>query len=249
LSQPPSALPPTGYRVLLDFDGTIAPDDPTDRLLERFADPEWQRIEADWQAGRINSRECMQRQAALLRATPDELDAATRAVRLDPAFPRFVAFCRCRDIDVIIVSDGFDRVVDAVLREARLNVRFYANALEWQGGDRWRLALPHRRSDCRAGAANCKCAHGAWNAGRSIVIGDGRSDFCMATRADYVIAKGALAEFCRAQRLEHASFSSFEDAIRRLAEWLDRPSDGHSDRMTAAASAIDTSGRRAMSER
>jgi 2,3-diketo-5-methylthio-1-phosphopentane phosphatase len=237
------------YRVLLDFDGTVAPDDPTDRLLERFADPEWQCIEADWQAGRITSRECMQRQAALLRATPGELDAATRAVRLDPAFSRFVAFCRHRDIDVSIVSDGFDRVVEAVLRQARLNVRFYANALEWQGGDRWRLGLPHRRSDCRAGAANCKCAHGAWSAGRSIVIGDGRSDFCMATRADFVIAKGALAEFCRAQGLAHASFSSFEDAIRRLAEWLDRQSDGHSDDMPAAGPAIDSSGRPAMSER
>ena len=226
MSPPPSA--PTGYRVLLDFDGTVAPDDPTDRLLERFADPAWQRIEAEWQAGRITSCECMQAQAALLRATPDALDAAIGLVQLDPAFPRFVAFCRCRDIDVSIVSDGFDRVVEAALREARLPVRFFANALQWQGGDRWRLALPHQRGDCRSGAANCKCAHGAWGGGGSIVVGDGRSDFCMARRADYVIAKGALAEFCRAEGLPHAPFRRFEDATLRLAEWLDRQSDAAS---------------------
>jgi 2-hydroxy-3-keto-5-methylthiopentenyl-1-phosphate phosphatase len=214
------------YRVLLDFDGTVAPDDPTDRLLERFADPAWRVIEAEWQAGRITSRACMQRQAALLRATPDELDAAIAQVRLDPAFHGFVAFCRRRGVDVTIVSDGFDRVVGVALQRASLPVRFFANALQWRGGDRWRLALPHLRSDCRTGAANCKCAHGAWNDGRSIVIGDGRSDFCMAERAAYVVAKGALAEFCRAQGLPHASFASIEDATERLAEWLNRQNHG-----------------------
>ncbi len=221
-----TASPAIGYRVLLDFDGTVAPDDPTDRLLERFADPAWRLIEAEWQAGRITSRACMQRQAALLRATPDELDAAIGQVRLDPGFPGFIAFCRHRGVDVTIVSDGFDRVVEAALQRACLTVSFFANALQWQGGDRWHLALPYRRGDCRTGAANCKCAHGAWDDGRSIVIGDGRSDFCMAERAAYVIAKGALAEFCRARGLPHAPFASFDDATRRLAEWIDRQSHG-----------------------
>ena len=225
LSQLPATPATLGYRVLLDFDGTVAPDDPTDRLLERFADPAWRDIEAEWQAGRLTSRECMQRQVALLRATPDELDAAIRKVRVDPAFHGFVAFCRRRGIDVTIVSDGFDRVVGAALRQARLPVPFFANALEWQGGDRWRLALPHYRSDCRTGAANCKCAHGASDDGRCIVIGDGRSDFCMAARAGYVIAKGTLAGFCRARGLPHASFATFADATRHLADWLDRQGD------------------------
>jgi 2,3-diketo-5-methylthio-1-phosphopentane phosphatase len=211
-----------GYRVLLDFDGTIAPDDPTDRLLDRFADPAWRIVEAEWQAGRLTSRACMQQQAAMLRATPGELDAAVRTIRVDPAFHGFVAFCRHRGIDLTVVSDGFDRVVATALRQARLPVRFFANALEWQGGDRWRLALPHRRDDCRAQAANCKCAHGAWSDGRTIVIGDGRSDFCMAARAAYVIAKGTLADFCRARGLPHASFVNFDDATRHLALWLDR---------------------------
>jgi 2-hydroxy-3-keto-5-methylthiopentenyl-1-phosphate phosphatase len=213
-----------GYTALLDFDGTVAPDDPTDRILERFADPEWRAIEAEWQGGRITSQECMQRQVALLRATPRQLDAAIRSVRLDPEFHGFVSLCRRRGVDVTIVSDGFDRVVQGALRRARLPIRFFANALESLGGDRWHLSLPYYRSDCRSGAANCKCAHGMglWRLGRCIVVGDGRSDFCMAARADFVIAKGALADFCRAQGLAHVSFRNFGDATRSLAEWLDR---------------------------
>jgi HAD superfamily phosphoserine phosphatase-like hydrolase len=213
------------HRALLDFDGTIAPADPTDRLLDRFADPEWRIIETEWQAGRITSRECMQRQAALLRATPSELDAVIGAIGIDPGFYGFVDLCRRRAVDLTIVSDGFDRVVRGVLRRAGLSIPFFANRLEWQGGDRWHLALPYGRRDCRTDAANCKCAHGAWDDVRCIVIGDGRSDFCMAARAGYVIAKGALAEFCRERGLAHASFRNFDDASERLAEWLDRQGD------------------------
>lgn len=211
--------------ALLDFDGTVAPDDPTDRLLERFADPEWRALETEWQAGRMTSRECMARQAALLRATPLQLTAAIRSIRIDQGFHAFLGLCRQRGVEVTIVSDGFDRVVRGVLRRAGLAVRFFANALEWQGGDRWRLALPHARDDCRSGAANCKCAHGALGSGGCVVVGDGRSDFCMAARARFVIAKGPLADFCRARGLAHASFRNFDDATRRLAEWLDLNAD------------------------
>ena len=74
------------WRVLVDFDGTIAPDDPTDRLLERFADPAWLEVEAAWQRGEVSSRECLSRQVALLRATPEALDEQIRSVRSIPRF-------------------------------------------------------------------------------------------------------------------------------------------------------------------
>jgi 2,3-diketo-5-methylthio-1-phosphopentane phosphatase len=213
---------PARCRVLVDFDGTIAPDDPTDRILDRFAAPKWRDLEDDWQAGRMSSRECMQRQAALLRATPGQLDAAIADVRIDPGFHAFVALCRRRGVAITIVSDGFDRVVGNVLKRAGLPIRYFANALEWQGGDRWSLTLPYRRAGCRSDAANCKCAHGAASGTPCVAIGDGRSDFCMAAQADYVIAKGALAEFCCARDLRYASFRNFDDVTPRLAQWLDR---------------------------
>jgi len=223
--RPPRAAPAkTRLVALLDFDGTVAPDDPTDRLLERFARPEWRAVEAEWQAGRMTSRECMQRQAVMLRATPDQLDAEIGTIEIDPGIYGFVSLCHQRGVDIAIVSDGFDRVVRVVLERAGLSIPFFANTLEWQGANRWRLALPHARADCRSSAANCKCAHGAL-AGGCIVIGDGRSDFCMADRARFVIAKGTLAEFCCARGLAHASFRNFADATQRLAEWLDLNAD------------------------
>jgi len=218
----PSSSARATCRVLVDFDGTVAPDDPTDRLFERFADPSWRDIEDAWQAGRISSRECMRRQVALLRATPDELDDAIRNVRVDPGFRRFLRFCSRQGMGVSIVSDGPDRLVRAVLQRERLAVPFFANRLEWRGGDRWHLAYPYARRDCRVSGANCKCSHGARpRNGRCIVIGDGRSDFCMSAHADFVIAKGTLADFCRSRGLPHGAFDNFDHVTAHVCKWLE----------------------------
>jgi len=208
------------WQVLVDFDGTVAPDDPTDRLLERFADPVWRVVETAWQSGQISSRECMRRQVELLRVSPEELDAAIRHVRIDPGFPAFLKFCRRIGADVKIVSDGFDRVIGAALEQADLAVSFFANRLEWRGGDRWRLTFPHWQSDCRVAGANCKCSHIRATRGARIVIGDGRSDFCISAAADHVIAKGTLARHCRNLERPHATFSDFHDVTAHLRGWL-----------------------------
>jgi 2-hydroxy-3-keto-5-methylthiopentenyl-1-phosphate phosphatase len=161
----------------------------------------------------------MERQVALLRASPDELDNQIRGVRIDPGFAPFLKVCRRLGADVKIVSDGLDRVVGAALENAQLEVPFFANKLEWQGGDRWRLTFPHWRSDCRVGGANCKCSHGERLPGPRVAIGDGRSDFCMSAGADYVIAKGKLADYCRSHRRPHATFTDFNEVSAHLTAW------------------------------
>ncbi|MEZ5817674.1 MAG: HAD-IB family phosphatase [Hyphomicrobiaceae bacterium] len=206
----------------MDFDGTIATEDTTDRLLERFAEPGWLDIEDDWKAGRIGSRECMVRQIALLRATPDELDRFVAEIEIDPAFPAFVALCRARDIEITVVSDGLDRTVGAVLDRHGLDLAYRANKLEWLGGNRWRLLFPHGRADCRALAGNCKCQFASHPPGTvRVVVGDGRSDFCVAGEAELVLAKGALARHAATTGLPHFAFRSFSEATSLFAAWLD----------------------------
>jgi hypothetical protein len=42
----------------------------------------------------------------------------------------------------------------------------------------------------------------------------------MATRADYVIAKGTLADYCRSRGIAHAIFADFREATTHLSAWL-----------------------------
>ena len=209
-------------RILLDFDGTIAPVDTTDLLLERFAAPAWHDVEEDWKAGRIGSRECMIRQIDLVRATPAEMDAFIGSVEIDPAFGGFVSRFRRHGHTLLVLSDGLDRTIRTVLDRADIDIPYFANHLQWRGGDRWRLAFPHSKSACVALAGNCKCSFAdAWPRELNIVVGDGRSDFCLAERADLVLAKGSLLEHCRKSDLPHFEFEDFDEATQLLAGWLD----------------------------
>lgn len=218
------------YHVFVDFDGTIAPVDTTDLLLERFADTRWQDIEEEWKAGRIGSRECLVRQIDLVRATPEELDDFISRIDIDPGFGAFMALCRNNNMATTVVSDGLDRTVGAVLARHGYELPFRANKLSFLGGDRWRLSFPHARSDCRALSGNCKCQFADAAVGHvRIVVGDGRSDYCVSEQADLVLAKGSLARHCRTLQLPHFEIASFAEATSRLAAWLDEQAalDGH----------------------
>lgn len=207
--------------VFIDFDGTIVPGDATDTLFARFCDPSWLDIEADWKAGKIGSRECMARQVDLIRATPEEFDALVATVDVDPAFPRFVELCRSRGIAMTVVSDGLDRTISAVMRKAGLDLPFFANRLDYLGDKRWRLSFPHSRSDCRSLSGNCKCQFPeAARDSVHVMIGDGRSDFCVSGRVDLVVSKAALSKHCDANGMQHHPVSGFSEVIDLFVAWL-----------------------------
>lgn len=209
-------------RVFVDFDGTIAPVDTTDLLLERFAAPAWRDIEEEWKAGRMGSRECMVRQIDLVRATPAEMDAFIRTVDIDRHFRSFVDLFRRLGHMLVVVSDGLDRTIRTVLDRNDINVPYFANHLQWRGDDRWRLTFPHARSDCAALSGNCKCSFAEGRPSElNILIGDGRSDFCLAGRADLVLAKSSLLKHCRNTSLPHIAFENFSEATKLLAGWLE----------------------------
>ena len=211
--------------AFVDFDGTIVPWDATDFLFERFADSSWRDVEADWQSGKIGSRECLTRQVALLRADPKEVLSAIGTLDVDPGFPKFVRECAKAGVGITIVSDGFDFVIENVLRNAGLDLVFKANHLEHVGGGQWRVTFPNSRSSCIALAGNCKCSFTEpYQKTMKIVVGDGRSDFCVSKHADLVFAKSTLLELCESTGATHYPFESFFDVTDRLGIWLDDPS-------------------------
>ncbi|UPG74566.1 MtnX-like HAD-IB family phosphatase (plasmid) [Roseomonas gilardii subsp. gilardii] len=211
------------FQVHIDFDGTISLQDTTDLLLERFAEPAWLDVEAEWLRGAIGSRECLRRQVELLRLTPEAMEGFIASLRIDPGVPDFVAFCRARGLPVTVLSDGLDHVVSGVLRRAGLgDLPVLANRLEQAGADRWVLRFPHARAECRAASGHCKCARFTAPAVRpGLLIGDGRSDFCAAGEAEFVFAKSRLIAHCEAEGIAHQPFRDFAELLPRFLAWLD----------------------------
>ncbi len=214
----PGDLSVSHWTILCDFDGTIAVDDTTDTLLERFGRPGWEALEADWRAGRINSHDCMAAQVALLDMSRDELDAHLDERALDPAFGAFVDAAHAQGMHLVVVSDGLDYAIRRILaRTGFESLPIVANHLRQTGDRQWSLQFPHASADCRIGSGTCKCARARTAHERTLLIGDGASDFCVAQRADVVFAKGKLIQHCVTKNIPHAAIGGFADALPLLS--------------------------------
>jgi 2-hydroxy-3-keto-5-methylthiopentenyl-1-phosphate phosphatase len=202
--------------VFCDFDGTITIGDATDHVLSNLADPQWLEIEEQWKAGHIGSGACMRAQVGLIRASRDELDAVLDNVAVDPGFVAFRLFCRSRGIPMSVVSDGVDYFVHRILaREGVDDMPVLANRLGFteQG---FELTSPYSLASCQSNAGTCKCSLVKTQSGPSIFVGDGRSDFCVSSKPDYVFAKGRLADFCTERGIDFMRYNSFHDITARL---------------------------------
>ena len=211
------------WQVIVDFDGTISRRDTTDLLLQGYAEPQWVEIEEEWLAGRIGSRECMSRQIELIRMTTRDMRSFIEGIEIDWHFKSFVRQCQRHDLPVTIVSDGLDHIIHSVLERSGLeNLQVRANQLQHEGGDRWSLSSPNASNACHALSGTCKCSIAAQRADcLTLVIGDGRSDRCVAQDADFVFAKAGLVRFCEEKRLPFQAFRDFAHASTLLNDLME----------------------------
>lgn len=210
--------------ILCDFDNTISTCDTTDTLLQRFGMPGHEKLENDWVAGKIGSRECMSGQISLLNASFDELNDCLNQINIDPFFPEFVKTVQKYNIELHVVSDGLDYAIHTILQRYGLgSIPIYANHLIQTDERSWKLDFPYASADCKKKSGHCKCLHTLRqpdHSRRIIYIGDGASDYCVSHHADWVLAKSSLIDYCQKNRLSHSPIMNFGDASKRLPELL-----------------------------
>jgi len=210
----------------LDFDGTISATDVVDTVLEKFADKKWREVEREWQAGKIGSRECLTRQIALLKASPEQISELVSSVSLDPYFVPFIQKAEELGVLVTIVSDGFDLFIEQILKKNLGTQSGYLKALpifsnrlvpNTAGG--FEAKFPSGPA-CEHGCANCKEAviKRLTSADDQVLfVGDGLSDRYAAKIAHVTFAKAKLLDFCRENSIDCIQYQNF----KKITEWLD----------------------------
>ena len=215
---PVSSLYGSPVAVYCDFDGTIALEDVTDAILSRLADKEWLDIEAEWVSGAITSKDCMARQVALINGGWGAIKTVLQEIRLDPSFASFATWCKDSGIPLMVVSDGLDRVIQFLLWRDEIPVDgIWANHLIGEGDQLSLSFSPSEERDCESGVCKCRIMSNTSRSNVSrVVIGDGKSDYCWAQKADIVFAKSKLLEFCTTQGIPCHSFHHFGEIRRNL---------------------------------
>jgi 2-hydroxy-3-keto-5-methylthiopentenyl-1-phosphate phosphatase len=208
-----------GYIFFCDFDGTVTKEDVIDRILEEFADPKWMEIEQSWANGEIGSRDCLAMQTRLIKGKERELLDFVEGISIDETFVDFAGYCNDKAVEIVILSDGIDRFIKSILNRYGLNdMRVFSNSLESTKGC-FEMFFPYFREDCKSRSGICKCKimeELSIPGDIKILVGDGRSDFCLAGKADLTFAKSDLLDFCRVEKISHIEHREFKD----ITEWL-----------------------------
>lgn len=209
----------SSFFVSIDFDGTVTDVDVIDAILQTFAGPEWQDIETLWERGIIGSMKCLEMQMSLVGHSLDRLLNYINDFTIDETFKDFIFFLDELHIPYAILSDGFQIFIERLLSNAGLKqIPVYANILT-EENRRLKTFFPYSRSNCPS--ANCKCMVTEKLSNRLpvILIGDGRSDFCVAERASYSFTKNKLTGYCVTNKIPHSPFDNFME----IAECLMKP--------------------------
>jgi len=202
--------------LFCDFDGTVTKEDVIDRILEEFADPAWMDIEQSWVRGEIGSRDCLAMQTRLIKAKACDLLDFVEGIEIDETFVDFARYCKSKAFEIVILSDGIDLFIKSILNKYGLNdIRVFSNSFGSTNG-RYEMYFPYFREDCLSRSGTCKCKimeELSSPEGTNILVGDGRSDFCIAGKADLTFAKSDLLDFCQVEKIPHIEHREFGDII------------------------------------
>jgi 2-hydroxy-3-keto-5-methylthiopentenyl-1-phosphate phosphatase len=212
------------YRIFVDFDGTITQEDVGDCIFERFLPPEllnrgWHRdIIEEWKAGRISSRECLQRECSHVVVTKEALDLELDTKKLIPGFIHLTDYCRGKNVPLTILSDGLDYYIEFILAKYGVDeIPYYSNHMYF---DNPALGVDFPYADRGCGrCGNCKRWHiqSERKEGETVVyIGDGYSDRYAVRSADIVFAHRSLAEYCGRTGISYIPFTDFFGVIAFL---------------------------------
>ena len=199
--------------IYCDFDGTITKKDAVNTFFEEFASPDWTKSEELWVKGKISSRENAIIQVGMVKEiSENELYDFISSIEIDEYFPEFYALLKEKNIELVILSDGFDLFIEKTLERLNLtNVKYYANHLVHKNNNKFAIEFPYFENNCQKGSGMCKCLKVKEE--RFSYIGDGVSDLCIAQKAETLYASKSLLKYCETNKIKCIPFDSFRDII------------------------------------
>jgi len=204
--------------VQCDFDGTVTEEDTSFFLLDAFAQGNWRRLLRKYKEHKISVGEFNTKAFTMVKDDkPTLLEALKGKVKVRAGFHELRNYCLKKDFRLVIVSNGLDFYIKAVLKDLGLDsievhaaqASFHPEGMKVQyvGPDGKRLEdnfkVAYIKSFLKLGY-------------RIVYVGNGDSDFPPAKYAHHVFATGELLAYCSENNLNYEPFENFIDIVRYI---------------------------------
>jgi 2-hydroxy-3-keto-5-methylthiopentenyl-1-phosphate phosphatase len=214
----PAGIMRLAMLIQCDFDGTITEEDVSFMLLDAFAQGDWREWLEHYRQNKISVGEFNTRAFAMVKATRAELlEVARDKVRLRAGLHELVSYCRRRGFRLVIVSNGLDFYITAILKDAGLgDIEVYAAKTRFH---RRGLKVQYIGPDNTPLLSGFKDAYTKLflkQGYRIIYVGNGPSDVAPAVHAHHVFARDGMLDGCREINLKCTPFDDLNDIVRGL---------------------------------
>lgn len=213
----------SGFKIFIDFDGTITTEDVADAIFRKFGDrPKVDEIIEALLGDRLPAKESwIALCGSVGSVNKEELDRFISTIRIDEGFKDFVKFCTENNHYMFILSDGFDYYIDRIFnKEGIEGINIYSNRLTINNENKLLPSFPYFDSGFLT-SANCKRNHILSNSSDddfTFYIGDGNSDKYAAQYCDFIFAKNGLLKFCEKERITYFPFQNFFEVTEKMKE-------------------------------
>ena len=134
-----------------------------------------------------------------------------------PGFMALIDFCKEKDYSFVIVSNGLDFYIKAILGDLDLeNIEFHAARTGFGGDGVDARYIGPEGKELLVGFKEAYTRIFLSNNQRVIYIGNGPSDIPSAKMADYAFATGPMLKLCRQRGISCIPFDELTDIIREL---------------------------------
>jgi 2-hydroxy-3-keto-5-methylthiopentenyl-1-phosphate phosphatase len=204
--------------VQCDFDGTITERDVSFLLLDAFAQGDWRQVLRKYKEHKISVGEFNTKVFAMVKVDKARLlEELKGKVTVRTGFQELVNYCLKKDFRLVIVSNGLDFYIKAVLKNVGLkNIEVHAAQASFhrEGMEVHYVGPDGKRVD--DGVKEAYIQSFLKLGYKVIYIGNGDSDVAPAKYAHRVFATGDLLTHCRKNNLKYKPFESFLEIIGEL---------------------------------
>jgi len=201
-----------------DFDGTLTEEDVSFALLDAFAEGDWRKLYEQYRQSKMTVGDFNTKAFAMVKASRDELLRVAREdVKLREGLRNLVNYCQERGFRFLVVSNGLDFYIKAILEDVGLgNIEVYAATTEFSPNA---IGVQYIGPEGKVLKKDFKKAYTKLflKQGYQVVcIGNGPSDFSPAALAQHVFARDALMDICKEKKLKYQPFDDLNDIVRGL---------------------------------